>query len=211
VYAHPDTVIMVFCKAPIPGQVKTRLTPPLTEEEAAQLHCELTEKTLQTATQKRLCEVQLWCSPSIDHPFFGMLAQKYTVDLYLQRGENLGQRMHHAMVCALSHFNHAVIIGCDCPALIGDDLGQAISQLKAGKECVIIPTEDGGYVLIGLNQPQPSLFDAMSWGTDKVLQLTHARLQALSIEYMDLETRWDLDTADDLKRYQALSTTTQKS
>jgi uncharacterized protein len=200
-YVHTDAVIMVFCKAPIPGQVKTRLIPPLTGEEAAQLHCELTEKTLQTATQNRLCDVCLWCSPSIDHPFFSILAQTFTLDLHLQQGADLGERMHHAFCQALARYSSAIIIGCDCPSLTSDDLEQALNQLNQGKPCVIAPAEDGGYALLGLRQPQAALFDNMPWGTDKVLGLTRARLHSLNLDYHELNPQWDLDTPDDLKRY----------
>jgi uncharacterized protein len=200
-YLFPDAVIMVFCKAPIPGQVKTRLIPPLTGEEAAQLHCELTQKTLQTATQNHLCEVCVWCSPTIDHPFFTALAQTYSVDKHLQQGADLGERMHHAFGQALAQFSSAIIIGCDCPSLTNGDLEQGLSQLTQGKPSVLAPAEDGGYVLIGLKQPQPALFDNMPWGTDEVLGLTRVRLQSLSLDYHELDTQWDLDTVDDLKRY----------
>jgi uncharacterized protein len=202
---YPDAVIMVFCKAPIPGQVKTRLIPPLTLEETARLHCELTEKTLQTATEDRLCDVGVWCSPAIDHPFFRDLSDSYSVELHLQQGADLGARMHHAFCQALAHFDNAIIIGCDCPSLTSADLELAISQLKQGKHCVLAPAEDGGYVLIGLKQPQPALFENMPWGTERVLELTRARLQSLNIGYKELDTQWDLDTIDDLKRYRQLS------
>jgi uncharacterized protein len=197
-YLFPDAVIMVFCKAPIRGQVKTRLIPPLTGEEAAQLHCELTQKTLQTATQNRLCEVCVWCSPS-----FTALAQTYRVDKHLQQGADLGERMHHAFGEALAQFSSAIIIGCDCPSLTNGDLEQGLSQLTQGKPCVLAPAEDGGYVLIGLKQPQPALFDNMPWGTDEVLGLTRARLQSLNLDYHELNTQWDLDTVADLKRYRS--------
>jgi rSAM/selenodomain-associated transferase 1 len=195
---YPDAIIMVFCKAPIPGQVKTRLIPYLTGEEAAQLHCELTEKTLQIATQNRLCEVSVWCSPSIEHPFFTMLDQSYAIERYLQQGADLGERMHQAFGQVLTRFSSAIIIGCDCPSLSSDDLEQALSQLTQGKSCVLVPAEDGGYVLIGLNQPQAALFDNMPWGTDKVLELTRVRLQSLKLDYHELDTQWDLDTVPDL-------------
>jgi uncharacterized protein len=200
-YEYPAAVIMVFCKAPIPGQVKTRLIPPLSGEQAAQLHCELTEKTLQTATQNHLCEVQLWCAPTTGHPFFTLLAQAYTVGRFVQQGTDLGARMHDAFSQALARFDCAIIIGCDCPSLTGDDLGEALSQLGQGKQCVLAPAEDGGYVLIGLKQPQPALFENIPWGTDKVLELTRARLKALNLGHYELNTQWDLDTVDDLGRY----------
>jgi uncharacterized protein len=200
-YLYPDAVIMVFCKAPIPGQVKTRLIPPLTGAEAAQLHCELTEKTLKTATQNRLCEVSVWCSPTIDHPFFTMLEQTYSIARCLQQGADLGERMHHAFGQALARFSSAIIIGCDCPSLTSDDLDQALSLLTQGKQCVFAPAEDGGYVLIGLKQSQATLFDNMPWGTNEVLGLTRARLQSLNLDFQELNTQWDLDTVDDLRRY----------
>jgi uncharacterized protein len=204
-FQYPDSVTMVFCKAPIAGQVKTRLTPPLTDGEAAQLHCELTELTLKTATQKRLCEIQLWCSPTIDHPFFVKLSQAFNVALHLQQGADLGERMHRAFGRALSQSNSAIIIGCDCPSLTSDDLDQALWLLKQGTQCVLSPAEDGGYVLIGLNQPQPALFDNMPWGTDKVLPLTRAKIASLNLDYSELNTQWDLDTPNDLKRYLSLT------
>jgi uncharacterized protein len=201
----PKSVIMVFCKAPIPGQVKTRLTPPLTGDEAAQLHCELTLKTLQTATHKRLCEVQLWCSPAINHPFFTALAQTYSVGLQLQQGADLGERMHHAFGQAFDSFSSAIIIGCDCPSLTNEDLEQALHLLTQGKPCVLAPAEDGGYVLIGLKQPEPTMFNNMPWGTDKVLELTRNRLQSLNMDYQEISTQWDLDTPDDLIRFNAFA------
>ncbi|MEQ1484235.1 TIGR04282 family arsenosugar biosynthesis glycosyltransferase [Methyloglobulus sp.] len=200
-YAYPDAVIMVFCKAPIPGQVKTRLIPALTSEEAAQLHCELTELTLHTATQKRLCEVHLWCSPRIDHPFFKALSQRYSIARQLQQGKDLGNRMHHAFVETLTHFSSAIIIGCDCPSLTSDDIEQALVRLNQDTQCVLAPAEDGGYVLIGLKQPQPTLFENMPWGSDQVLRQTLTRIQSLNLVAYELNTQWDLDTIDDLKRY----------
>jgi rSAM/selenodomain-associated transferase 1 len=200
-YLFPNAVIMVFCKAPIPGQVKTRLIPVLTAAEAAQLHIELTEKTVQIATQKRFCAVQLWCSPICGHPFFSTLAQTYSLVRQVQKGDDLGERMHHAFCQALSHFSHAIIIGCDCPSLTHDDLEQALSLLTHGKQCVIAPAEDGGYVLIGLDQPQSALFEAMPWGTDTVLGLTRAKLDSLNLDYCELKTQWDVDTVVDLERY----------
>lgn len=199
--AYPDAAIMVFCKAPIPGQVKTRLTPHLSTEQAMQLHKELTEQTLQTATSKRLCDVQLWCSPTVEHRFFSTLANTYNLSLHAQQGVDLGERMHFAFSQALACYQTAVIVGCDCPSLINEDFEQALCWLQQGASCALAPAEDGGYVLIGLNQPQLSLFTDMPWGTDKVLSLTRNRLKALDIEYKELPYQWDIDTPADLKRY----------
>lgn len=200
-FSYPDALIMVFCKAPVAGQVKTRLIPPLSAEEAARLHCELTEKTLQTATHKRLCEVQLWCSPAIGHPFFAKMATRYAVQLRLQRGADLGMRMRHAFSQALRRYNSAILIGCDCPSLTGADLEEALACLRRETACVLAPAEDGGYTLIGLKRPHAFLFENMPWGGDKVMALTQARLQGHKLPYLALKTQWDIDTVADLERY----------
>lgn len=203
-YRYPDAVIMVFCKAPIPGQVKTRLMPPLSGEAAAQLHCELTERTLNTATADPLCPVQLWCAPDINHSYFIKVAQNYAVKRFQQEGADLGERMQNGFIDALKHYKVAVIIGCDCPSLTTNDLDQAISYLLQGNTCVIAPAEDGGYVLIGLNQALGYLFEDISWGTDKVMAQTVARLQAKNISYSVRKTQWDVDTLADLNRYETM-------
>lgn len=202
-YRYPDAVIMVFCKAPIAGQVKTRLMPPLTGVEAAQLHCELTGLTLSTATRHQLCPVQLWCTPDIGHPFFLSLEQTYTLERRTQRGNDLGERMLNAFSNALTHFKVAVIIGCDCPSLTTEDLDLALAYLGQDADCVLAPAEDGGYVLIGLTRQQASLFDDIPWGTDQVMARTLARLQAEKINYRLLKTQWDVDNLTDLNRYRA--------
>ncbi|MBM4208217.1 MAG: glycosyltransferase [Gammaproteobacteria bacterium] len=180
-YRYPDAVILVFCKAPVPGQVKTRLTPPLTGEEAAQLHKELSELTLMKATHNALCPVQLWCAPDIGHPYFVSLEQCYAIERRQQQGDDLGARMNHAFAEALTHYKSAVLIGCDCPSFTSDDLEQALVNLRQGKTCVLAPAEDGGYVLIGLNRQLPFLFEDIVWGTEQVLAQSLMRLQAQKI------------------------------
>ena len=101
-YKYPDAVLMIFCKAPIAGQVKTRLTTELTAEQAMQVHIELTYRTLQLATGSNLCPVQLWCTPSTDHPFFTASAQTWHVNIQQQKGVDLGERMNNAFCLALN-------------------------------------------------------------------------------------------------------------
>jgi len=204
-YKYPDAVLMIFCKAPIAGQVKTRLTTELTAEQAMQVHIELTQKTLQLATQNNLCPVQLWCTPSTDHSFFTASAQTYHAILQQQKGDNLGERMNNAFCLALNSYSRALLIGCDCPSLTIQDLEAALIALNQRRCCVLAPAEDGGYVLIGLNQPHPELFDDMPWGTELVLAHTRARLKQYNLRYHALKQQWDLDTPKDLERYRALT------
>lgn len=195
---------MVFSKAPVPGQVKTRLVPPLSYEQAAVLHRELTERTLQTVCRNRLCDIQLWCAPSVEEPFFSALEQRYRVCLKLQQGRDLGERMHMAFEDAFATYRYAVLIGCDCPSLQRADLEMAMSHLSMESCCVLGPAEDGGYVLIGLNRALPGLFEDMPWGSDAVFTLTQGRLRSLDIGCVETRKHWDVDTPDDLERYRQL-------
>jgi len=200
-YQYPDAVLMIFCKAPIPGQVKTRLIPELTAEQAAELHTELSVKTLQRAIQSNLCPVQLWCAPTTDHDFFTASKAAYPLVLKQQQGADLGERMHHAFCSALATYSRALLMGCDCPSLSGQDLEQALTALNQGNEIVIAPAEDGGYVMIGLNRPRPELFDNMPWGTARVLAKTRNRIERDKLHHHELSEQWDLDTPKDLERY----------
>lgn len=203
-YQYPDTVLMVFCKAPVPGQVKTRLTPALTARQATDIHVWLSEGTLKRATRNRLCPVQFWCAPSIDHDFFTASAAIYHLELKQQRGTGLGERMHLAFESALAVYPHALLMGCDCPSLTEPDLEEAVMALRHGHDLVLAPAEDGGYVLIGLNRPCPELFNDIAWSTSQVLAQTRARIDQLHLRHHELREQWDLDTMSDLDRYRAL-------
>ena len=206
-YLYPDAVLLIFCKAPIAGQVKTRLLPTLTAEQAMQLHSELSLSTLQRATQQPLCAVQLWCTPTTDHDFFISAAHNYGLTRQLQQGSDLGERMNHALCTALKSYQRAALIGCDCPSLTTQELASAISALNDKTTAVFSPAEDGGYVLIGLNRPQAELFTNIPWGSEQVMVETRARCQQFGIIYHELAEQWDVDTPVDLARYQKLSST----
>jgi len=99
-----------------------------------------------------------------------------------------------------------LLIGCDCPSLTEQDLEEALTVLNQRRCCVLAPAEDGGYVLIGLNQPHPELFDNMPWGTGLVLEHTRTRIQQNNLDYHALNQQWDVDTPKDLAKYRALAT-----
>lgn len=204
-YVYPDCVQLIFCKAPVAGQVKTRLLPALNAEQAAELHKRLTRLTIERALQRRLCPVQLWCAPDTQHAFFRQCAKEYPVTLHRQTGNDLGERMHNAFAAALQNYRHAILIGCDCPSLQAADLQRAAAALHNGCDAVIASAEDGGYVLIGLNAPQAVLFEKIPWGSEKVMELTRRKLISQSLVFDELARQWDVDNPQDLNRLQALN------
>ncbi|MCC6611014.1 MAG: TIGR04282 family arsenosugar biosynthesis glycosyltransferase [Burkholderiales bacterium] len=193
---HPDARILVFAKAPVSGEVKTRLVPALGARAAADLHARLVQRTLDTAVTARVAPVELWCSPDDTHPFFRTLL----LPRRIQRGRDLGQRMAHALQATLGNSRFAILIGTDCPALAADHLREAAGQLARGIDAVLGPAEDGGYVLIGLRRADPRLFEGVAWGTAQVLDATRARLAARGYRWHELPVLWDLDRPEDLQR-----------
>ncbi|MGJ0483340.1 MAG: TIGR04282 family arsenosugar biosynthesis glycosyltransferase [Methylomicrobium sp.] len=204
-YRYPHAVLLIFCKTPQLGHVKTRLMPELSEEDALAAHLELSRRTLLMATAGHLCPVQLWGSPTVDHSFFAEAAQRYGVHLREQQGRDLGERMHHALTAGLHNHSCALLIGTDCPSLRDEDIETAITALDNGASAVFAPAEDGGYVLVGLNRPQPALFSGITWGTPEVMGITRSRLATQGLPYIELGTQWDVDTAEDFMRYRQLN------
>jgi glycosyltransferase A (GT-A) superfamily protein (DUF2064 family) len=92
-----------------------------------------------------------------------------------------------------------LLIGTDCPALTPEHLRAAADAL-CEHEVVLIPAEDGGYVLIGMRAPQPGLFSDMTWSTDTVLAETRQRIARLGLSVRELETLFDVDRPEDLAR-----------
>src|SRR5262249_44626814 len=112
-----NTPLLVFARAPVPGQVKTRLVPLLGPEGAAALHVRLVKHTLATARKASFPRIELHAAPDGDDPFFRFCAGHYRVAILPQADGDLGARMHAAFARALADAPRALIIGTDCPAL----------------------------------------------------------------------------------------------
>jgi rSAM/selenodomain-associated transferase 1 len=198
----PDVRVAVFAKAPVAGEVKTRLRPLLGAEGAAALQAGLVRRALATAIESQVGEVELHCAPDTRHEFFARCAQDFRVGLVAQHGADLGERMRSAFARAF-HGGHAlIVIGADGPALSVEDLRAARDALRA-EPAVIVPAEDGGYVLIGLAENVPGLFAGVDWGTGAVLRQTRERFAQAGVRCMELRCLWDVDRPEDYARMQA--------
>ena len=200
---YADSVILVFAKAPVAGRVKTRLLPHISAAQAAQLHMELTHNRLQMCTAAGVCDVQLWCSPDVHHPFFPACRQRYGTQLHAQQGNDLGERMSGAIKAMLRRYSKVVVIGTDAPALGMPMIVSAIEQLDRC-DVALVPAEDGGYVLLGASSYRQDLLAGIAWGTKTVLTDTLRNLDSLGLEYALLPECWDVDRPEDLQRYRAM-------
>ncbi|MET0681531.1 MAG: TIGR04282 family arsenosugar biosynthesis glycosyltransferase [Burkholderiales bacterium] len=194
------TAVLVFAKAPVPGEVKTRLASVLGAAGAAALHERLVGRTLATAAAAAAGPVELCCGPDASHPALAALARAHGAMLTAQGPGDLGDRMNAAFRRALAGAPAAIVIGCDCPALTPDHLREAAGALDEGADAVLAPAEDGGYVLIGLARVAGALFAGIRWGESSVLADTRERLAALGWRWRELPTLWDVDRPEDLGR-----------
>ena len=193
-----EGTLIVFAKAPDAGKAKTRLIPALGADGAAALQARLVRHTLNTAVATRDMQIELWCTPSPEHPFFAQCARDFGVALSRQEGADLGARMAHAMAHAVDR-GPAVLTGTDCPALTARHLRLARNALRK-YDAVVAPAEDGGYVLIGLTHFNTDLFAGINWGTDSVMSETRVRLAARGTRWGELPALWDVDRPEDLMR-----------
>ena len=186
--------VLVFARAPVAGQAKTRLIPALGPEGAARLHRRLVRQALAVASEASPGEVELWCAPDCQHPFFAECAREFGCSLHAQKAGDLGERMCTALGAALP----ALLLGSDAPRLGSDALRNAALALVSGNDCVLVPALDGGYVMIGLSAPAPGLFRNMPWGGPKVLAETRQRCMCLGLSLAELPACPDLDRPEDL-------------
>lgn len=192
------TPVLVFARAPEPGRVKTRLIPAIGPERAARLHLAMLRRTLETAADAGIGPVELWCTPGTDHPALVDAAAAHGLERYAQSGDDLGERMGHALARRLAGGAAALVIGTDCPALERGDLRAAATALASGADAVLGPARDGGYYLIGLRRAAPEVFADVAWGGGQVLEQTRENLRALRWRWRELATRADVDRPEDL-------------
>jgi rSAM/selenodomain-associated transferase 1 len=192
----PSARLVIFTRFPEPGKAKTRLIPALGAERAAELHRCLTEHTLRAARTSGLAfEVRITGAPP--SAFATWLGSD--VRLVDQGEGDLGQRMRRA-----TGTGPVLFIGSDLPDLQAEHLIEAARLLQT-EEVVLGPAEDGGYWALGLTAGCDPLFEKMPWGSDRVFEITLARLRGAGIEPALLPTLADCDRPEDLARWPMLT------
>jgi uncharacterized protein len=195
------SAVAIMAKAPQPGQVKTRLCPPLSHREAAQLYqCFLVDKIAQVNALSRAAPVVSY-SPEESESLFKDLTPPH-FRLIPQRGDDLGARLLFTFNQLFRQgYTQVVAIDSDTPTLPTAYLEQALTLIAARENDVVLgPTEDGGYYLIGLRQSRRELFEQMPWSTPQVFPETRRRSELAGLTVACTKSWYDVDTPEDLTR-----------
>jgi uncharacterized protein len=192
-------ILIVFTRYPEPGKVKTRMIQVLGEQGAADLQCAMIQYTLDTAGRLAATDnitVEVHFESGSIEDMQSAFGRSYP---YMrQEGYDLGERMLSSFFSVPANGScSAVIIGTDCPGITEAVIRQAFYALKEN-DCVLGPSYDGGYYLIGLNRPVPELFTSIPWGTPEVLNRTLEAIDRLGLRAALLRRLTDIDRPEDL-------------
>jgi rSAM/selenodomain-associated transferase 1 len=200
-------ILLIMAKHPAAGATKTRLCPPFTPTHAAALYGCFLRDTI--ASVRRAASLTPGMQPAIAYtpdsafPFFASLAPDF--DLAPQTGALLGERLDHILTESLRRgFRQVAAVSSDSPTLPPEYMAQAFALLDDDEvDLVLGPSDDGGYYLIGVKQPQPRLLRDVQMSTPRVLQDTLVLADAAGLRTRLLPSWYDVDTIEEVARLHA--------
>ncbi len=189
----------IMARAPVPGQVKTRLVPPLTPAEAARLYAGFLQDTIdRLARLKSIRPFVAYTPPVADEFFTGIVPPGFST--LPQAGNDLGERLAFVSGALFARGATTVVLcDSDSPTLPGRCIEEAFRRLRES-DLVIGPCDDGGYYLIGMQRCIPGIFSGIPWSSADVTQRTVEVAKRLNVPFSLLEPWYDVDTAADLDR-----------
>ncbi len=196
--------LAVMTKAPRAGEVKTRLVPPLTQDEAAQLNSsflrDIAAAISAAATERIARGVGVYTPPGAEADYKNILPEEFF--LVPQRGDHFGDRLIFAAEDLFKvGFASVCLINSDSPTVPAENFSQAIEFLRLpGDRVVLGPSDDGGYYLIGLKSLHRELFEQIDWSTERVLEQTRRRAAEITVEVRLLPAGYDVDDRATLRR-----------
>jgi uncharacterized protein len=216
--------LAVMTKAPQAGRVKTRLVPPLTPEEAAELNkCFLRDTTATIASACRgglrppnaanarlhpraqkapqQCQsIAVYTPVGAESAYSDILPADFS--LLPQRGDKFGERLYFALEDLFQcGFESVCLIDSDSPTVPAENFDEAVQLLSTSADRVVLgPSDDGGYYLIGVKKPHRHLFEQIDWSTERVLNQTIQRATEMGLEVQFLPTGYDVDDGASLRR-----------
>lgn len=196
-----SALLVQFAKYPQLGRVKTRMQPVLSPPQSLELHQALLEHNLARLSRSSRYDFQLALAGTPDAQARAKIKrwqQIYACASFQQQGDDLGQRMAHAIEQGFkAGYKKVVIIGSDCPFIDTVLLEQTLALLDH-QPLVLNPALDGGYVLIAQTKLYPTLFQRIDWGCEKVLAQTQAAAAELGLQPALLAALADIDRPEDL-------------
>ncbi len=203
-----DYCIAQLAKAPVLGGVKTRMQPALSPAQSLQLHKQLVRHVAASLLATYRLPLELWVSEQPQLPFFQKIRHDFNASYFsvpcsnipvkVQQGNDLGERMYAICESVLQSYKAVILVGSDCPFITDSILADVTKALDEGRDAVIIPAEDGGYVLLALRRAEKHLFSDVEWGTERVYMQTLERLNTLGWSYTSLAPLSDIDRPEDL-------------
>lgn len=197
-----NTCLIVFAKNPIPKQVKTRLLPRISPEQAALLYSAFLMDWCEALKELQNTDLIIAYTPPESQPNMQELIGN-DVAYIPQDGADLGERLISATQWAAKNgYDKILLVGSDSPTLPLSYISQAIDGLDS-RDIVIGPSMDGGYYLIGftiegLNEIIPSIFDDIAWSTPQVFQQTVELISTMNVTLKLLPPWYDVDTPEDV-------------
>src|SRR2546428_2029748 len=189
--------LTVMTKVPQAGQVKTRLVPPLTPDEAAELNkCFLRDTAAAISSviaNNEACGIAAYTPVGVETAYADILPADF--NLLPQRGVSFGERLYFAAEDLLRcGFDSVCLIDSDSPTLPATNFSEAIRILKMhGDRIVLGPCDDGGYYLIGLKKMRREIFERIDWSTERVLNQTLQRASESGLDVELLPVGYDVD------------------
>ena len=184
------TLVLVICKAPRKGHVKTRLAATVGDDAAYHMYAAMMAHVF-----SELARTNVEVLPVVDGP--RELVQAGTIQPLVQRGDDLGERIINALVDAPAS-ERVLVIGADMPFIDADLIASAESALDVA-DVVIGPCVDGGYYLIGMKTRHPEIFRDIDWSTERVFEQTMQRCSAKGLMVHTLDIQRDVDTIEDVE------------
>lgn len=191
-----EVVAIVFAKAPVAGEVKTRLQPRMSAFDAARCYRAMAEDVVLGIHDSARVDPVLFFTPTDSEDEFHRWFPH--IELVAQAGSDLGERMLGAFSWARDMgYSRTVILGTDLPTITHETVAAALHALD-DSDVVLGPSADGGYYLVGAREPHPALFTGVAWSTPSVLDATLANARAADLTVHLLAQGRDIDTYEDI-------------
>ena len=194
IFNQSRAVIALFAKQPVAGQVKTRLMPPLSANQARKLY---RNALYESVTRFTRTEMPVALCYAGKREWFQKIFPGFP--LVAQHGQGLGERLSNAATALFASGGQPVLLaGTDSPDLPLALLEEVVDCLDE-KDVVVVPCHDGGYAVVGLRNATTKVFECIPWSTANVLSATRQRCLELGLDYHETQGWYDLDEIEDLR------------